>query len=392
MPGGICAHTHFHAAFARGLTLSQPAPKDFAETVRRLWQPFQRALLEEDIRYAALMSLSDAIRHGTTTLFDHHASPNAVDGSLDVIAEVIDSSGLRGVLCYAVTDHDGPEVADAAIRENVRFAKRLSAVPHPRLAATFGLNASLSLSGATLQACRASLPEGTGFHLHVAEDESDQYDSLEKTNMRVVDRLQNHGILGPRTIAAHCIHVDALEAMVLKESGTWVAHQPRSNMNNAVGTAPVESLLRAGIKVCLGNDGLSNAMWDEWKAAYLVHKEANRDPRRMSADQVAFMAAANNAALASAYFPAAHLGSIVRGAFADLILVDYHPPTPLTVENLALHIIFGFQSSMVTATIVAGKVLMKDRKLTTLDEAEIAARAQDLAPRLWRRFEENAAQ
>ena len=207
--------------------------------------------------------------------------------------------------------------------------------------------------------------------------------------MRVVDRLHNHGILGSRTVAAHCVHVDALESRLLAETATWVAHAPRSNMNTAVGAAPVESLMRAGVRVCLGTDGLSHGMWDEWKAAYFLHKSTSRDPRRMGSRQVGEMAIQNNAALASLYFPAAPVGRIAPGAAADLVLVDYRPPTPVTVENVEEHIIFGFQAGMVTTTIAAGQVLMKDRQLTTLDEVEIGARARDLARRVWKRVQDN---
>jgi len=388
MPGSICAHTHFYGAFARGMSIPGPAPRDFPEILEKLWWPLDKSLQDEDVRYSALISLVDAIKHGTTTLIDHHASPNAVDGSLDVIAEAVDRAGLRGVLCYEVTDRDGPEKATAGIRENVRFLSRLKARPHPRLAGTFGLHASLTLSGATLQACRAAAPQGTGFHIHAAESDADEYDSLNKSHLRVIDRLLNHEILGPQSIAAHCIHVDAREIEILAQTGTWVTHQPRSNMNNAVGAAPVESMLRAGVKVCLGNDGFSNAMWEEWKAAYLLHKIWNRDPRRLSGNEAAQMAIYNNAALAGIFFPDAPLGQIVPGAFADLIFVDYHSPTPVVAGNLPWHIIFGFQQSMVTTTIVAGKVLMRDRQLLTLDEAEIAARARELAPKVWKRYED----
>lgn len=388
MPGAICAHTHFYGAFSRGMAIPGAAPKDFPEILEKLWWPLDKSLAYEDIRYSALICLVDAVKHGTTTLIDHHASPNAIDGSLDVIADAVDKSGLRAVLCYEVTDRDGSEKTDAGIKENIRFIKRLSAEPHARLAGTFGLHASLTLSGATLQACRASAPEGTGFHIHVAEHEVDEYDSLNKSGMRVIDRLQNHEILGPKTITAHCTHVDAREMELLKESGTWVTHQPRSNMNNAVGAAPVESMMRTGVKVCLGNDGFSNAMWEEWKAAYFLHKATSRDPRRMNGNDVAQMAAYNNAALARVFFPDAPLGEIVPGAFADLVMVDYQSPTPVSPENLAWHIIFGFQQSMVTTTIVGGKVLMKDRQLQTLDEAEIAARARELAPKVWKRYQE----
>ena len=388
MPGNVCAHTHFYGAFARGLAIPGEAPKDFPEILQKLWWPLDRSLRAEDVRASAQVMLVDAIRHGTTTLIDHHASPNAIDGSLDIIAEAVDQSGLRAVLCYEVTDRDGPAKAAAGIQENVRFIRRCrsESVAGGRVAATFGLHASLTLSAGTLDACRAAAPEGTGFHIHVAEHEVDEYDSLAKAGTRAVDRLAAHGILGPQTIVAHAIHIDAREAGLLAESGTWVSHQPRSNMNNGVGAAGVESLLRLGVKMCLGTDGFPHAMWEEWKAAYFLHKVWHRDPRRMSAADLAQMAAYNNARLAGSFFPQAPLGVIAPGAHADLILVDYHPHTPLTTGNLPWQIIFGFHESMVTTTIAAGKLLMQDRRLLTLDEEAIAANARQLAPAVWERY------
>ncbi len=393
MPGNICAHTHFYGAFSRGMAIPGPAPKDFPEILKKLWWPLDKALRPEDVRASAQVMLVDAIRHGTTTLIDHHASPNAIEGSLDLIAEAVDQSGLRAVLCYEVTDRDGTAKARAGIAENVRFIERLgqqnSADNQSKglLAATFGMHASLTLSDDTLEACRAAVPEGTGFHIHVAEHEADEYDSLSKSGLRVVDRLAKHDMLGPNSIIAHAIHVDAREIHQLAESKTWVTHQPRSNMNNGVGVAAVESMLRDGVNVCLGTDGFSHTMWTEWKTAYLLHKAWHRDPRRMPGDVIAKIGTHNNALLAGRFFPQASLGQISPGAHADLIFVDYHPHTPVTPGNLPWQIIFGFHESMVTTTIVAGKLLMRDRKLLTLDEAEIAAEARRLAPAVWQRYE-----
>ncbi len=388
MPGNICAHTHFYGAYARGMTIPGSAPKDFPEILQKLWWPLDRSLDAESIRYSVLPCLIDAIKHGTTTLLDHHASPNAIDGSLDIIAEEVDKAGLRAVLCYEVTDRDGEAKMKAGIQENVRFIKRMKS---PLLAGTFGLHAALTLSDSSLDLCRQSVPDDIGFHIHTAEHESDEYNSLNKTGLRVIDRLQKHGILGPRTITVHGVHFDAREIQILVETGTWLTHQPRSNMNNGVGVAPIESMLRAGVKVCLGNDGFSNAMWEEWKAAYLLHKVHNRDPRRMSGNDVAQMAIYNNAALATVFFPDSHIGQLVEGAVADIIFVDYNPNTLLTEGNLPWHIIFGFQQSMVTTTIVSGKVLMEDRELLTLDEKEITVKARAIAPKVWERYQKEVA-
>ncbi len=384
MPGNICAHTHFYGAFARGLAIPGDAPRDFPEILERLWWKLDKALTLDAVRYSALVCLVDAVKHGTTTLIDHHASPNAIDGSLDVIAEAVAQAGLRAVLCYEVTDRDGPEKARAGIRENERFIKSQTQNPASPIAATFGLHASLTLSDATLEACRAA--HAGGFHVHVAEHEADEYDSLKKSGTRVIDRLEKFGLLGPQSIAAHCVHIDYREAERLRASGTWVTHQPRSNMNNAVGAADVDGLLRAGVRVGLGNDGFSNAMWEEWKAAYLLHKVAHRDPRRANGLNIIQMAVTHNAALARQFFPAAALGELSVGAYADLIFVDYHPTTPLSAGNLPWHILFGFEPSLVTTTICGGRVLMRDRQLLFLDEAAITARSRELAAQTWKRY------
>ena len=389
MPGNICAHTHFYGAYARGLAIPGFPPKDFPEILKKLWWPLDKALDEQSVRASALVHLVDAIKHGTTTLFDHHASPNFIEGSLDVIAQAVDQSGLRGVLCYEVTDRDGEQKAKLGIQENSAFIRKTAkgGVADGRVRATFGLHASLTLSDETLSLCQEALGEEGGFHIHVAEHEADEYDSLNKSGMRVVDRLNAHGILGPRTIVAHGVHIDFVEARLLAETGTWLSHQPRSNMNNGVGVAPIESLMRLGINVCLGNDGFTQDMWTEWKTAYLLHKVWHKDPRRMNGLDVVQMGVYNNAALANSFFPGQKLGSLVEGSSADLIFVDYHPFTPLTAGNLPWQILFGFNESMITSTMVAGKFLMRDRKLLTLDEAEIAAQALALAPGVWKRYQ-----
>jgi putative selenium metabolism protein SsnA len=387
MPGNICGHTHFYGAFARGMAIAGEAPRDFPEILEKLWWRLDRALLAEDVKYSASVCLVDAIKHGTTTLIDHHASPSALEGSLDQIAEAVSESGLRASLCYEVTDRNGMDEARAGIAENVRFLHAVKEMGNPLLAASFGLHASLTLSDETLARCAAAT-QGleTGFHIHAAEGVSDQEDSLRKSGKRVVERLDDSGILGPKSILVHCVHVDAWEMEILRDTGTWVTHQPRSNMNNAVGVAPVETMLRGGVKVGMGNDGFSNNMWAEWKAAYLVHKVWHGDPRRAGGYDIVKMAVTNNAELAGVFWPEAPLGEISPGACADLILVDYHPFTELAAGNLPWHILFGFEASAVTATMVAGKWLMRDRKLLTLDEEAIAARARELSAAVWQRY------
>jgi len=409
LPGLICAHTHFYGAFARGMALPGEPPANFPQILERLWWHLDKRLGPEDIQASALIFLCDALRHGTTTLIDHHASPNAIAGSLDLIAAACTQAGVRACLCYEVTDRDGLEKAQAGLRENERFIRLVrhlaeqaanaqlakDSPPPPahkaekgttNLTAMMGLHASMTLSDATLEAAAGIARDlGVGCHIHVAEDKADVKDSLQRSGLPVVERLSRFGVLGPKTIAAHCVHVSREEIDLLQSTGTWVVHNPRSNMNNAVGTAPVPAMLMAGLPVGLGNDGFSMNMFQEMKAAYLVHKQATGDPRTLGADQVMEMQWGNNGRLAQAIWGVA-LGRIAVDAPADLVILDYLPPTPLTAGNLPWHVIFGVDGEHVHTTIAAGRVLMRNRQLLTLDEERIHAQARELASRLWQRL------
>ena len=390
LPGAICSHTHFYGAFARGMYIPGTPASNFVQILENLWWRLDLALDHEGTRLSALVCLVDAIRHGTTTLIDHHASPNAIEGSLDVIAEAVKESGLRACLCYEVTDRNGDEGAKAGIMENVRFARQVKVEPTPYLKAMFGLHASFTVSDKTLEHCVSEAQMlGVGLHTHLAEDAADEDDSLNKYEMRIVRRFLRKGVLDPKTICAHGVHLDENELRMLAETSTRLTHQPRSNMNNAVGVAPIQQALEMGVCVGLGNDGFSNDHFAEMKAAYLVHKINQRDPRVMTGDTVMKLAYEHNSHIAKeAGGWQEPLGDISPGAWADLVLLDYRPYTPLTADNLPWQIIFGVDGVHVNTTIVGGKVLMRDRKLLTLDEERIAAHAREYAPKIWKRFME----
>ncbi len=390
LPGAICAHTHFYGAFARGMYIPGTPASNFVEILEKLWWRLDLALDDEGVRLSALVCLADAIRHGMTTLIDHHASPRAIDGSLDLIAEAVKQSGLRACLCYEVTDRNGAEGARAGIAENVRFAQAATRNPSPYLKAMFGLHAAFTVGEATLERCAHEAQGlGLGFHTHLAEDAADEQDSLDKYGERIVPRFLRHGVLGPRTICAHGVHLEEAELKALAETDTKLTHQPRSNMSNAVGVAPVQRALDLGVCVGLGNDGFSNDHFAEMKVAYLLHKIHQRDPRVMGGDTVMRVAWENNARIARECGGWTEpLGELAPGVWGDLVLLDYYPYTPLTADNLPWQILFGVDGAHVHTTIVGGKVLMRDRRLTTLDEERIAAQAREYAPKVWKRFME----
>jgi putative selenium metabolism protein SsnA len=388
MPGFICAHTHFYGVFSRGLYIPGTPPRDFPEILEKLWWPLDSSLLAEDVKYSALVCLIDAIKHGTTTLFDHHASPLCIEGSLDEIESAFITTGVRGVVCYETTDRYGTESRDQSVKENLRMIEKVKSADtnESLVSATFGLHASLTLTEDTLEIVRNSLPDGVGVHIHVAEHGVDEDDSIMKTGKRVVERLEKHQLLGQDSILVHGVHLDETEIKIVKDTNSWLTHQPRSNMNNAVGMADVEKMLELGIPVCLGNDGFSNAMLEEWRTCYLAHKLWTNNPQKMNGNSVLKMAVENNSRLVSHFFSGSKIGRVEVGAKADLILVDYNPITELNSDNLAWHIIFGFRDSMVTDTMVNGKWLMNERKLTNLNEEMISAHALSLSKEVWKRY------
>jgi putative selenium metabolism protein SsnA len=368
--------------------------------------------------------LLDSIRHGTTALIDHHASPQAVRGSLLAIEKAVKQTGLRACLCYELSDRDGARISKEGLEENAAFIRQCqrthdggqrtedkgqdSAVqgsrfkvqgskfsalpqpstlnPQPTTSALFGLHAAFTLKDATLERAAALGQElGTGFHIHVAEAESDQQYSQQKHHQRVVERLHKFGILGPHSIAAHCVHVNRRELDILSHTQTAVVHNPQSNLNNAVGVADVISMTKRNVLVGLGTDAMTTNMLEELRVAVWAQHLRAQDPS-VGFSEVVSALIFNNPIIAERTFNLP-LGELREGCPGDVVLIDYDPPTPLEAGNSFGHIVFGMSQAAVDTTIVGGRVLMENKRLTlNLDEPQINARARELAAKLWKRL------
>jgi putative selenium metabolism protein SsnA len=374
MPALINCHTHLYSTLARGIALPGRAPKNFTEILKKLWWRLDRALNEEDVYSSALVGLIDAAKCGVGTLVDHHSSPNACAGSLDHIEQAFRDVGLRGVLCYETSDRNGPLQALEGIRENIRFIDR--ARGDGLVGATFGLHASFTLTDETLRrAVEVNQSLRAGFHIHVAEDGCDA---------GAVKRLRDLGVLDEQCLAAHCVHVSAADMGTLARRRVNVVHNPQSNCNNAVGAARLLELVRRGVLVGLGSDGYSPRMFEEFKAAFHIQKLQARDPRVAYAEAYA-AAFLNNRTIVKKLW-GMEIGRIETGAQADLILVDYYPPTPLHSGNLFGHILFGIANAPVDSLIVNGRYVVRDKQCVTVDERRVAELAAGRARALWERF------
>ena len=382
LPGFICTHHHFYSTFARGMFIPGEPASNFVEVLERLWWKVDRAIVGDDILLSAQIPLIESIRNGTTTIIDHHASPSASDGSLDVIETAVRQAGVRASLCYEVSDRNEH---GEGVRENERFIKKVGK-GDGQIAAMMGLHASFTVDDDTVAKCVGIAKDaGVGCHIHVAEDAADRKDSLDKYGVPTVERLHRLGLTGEKSIFVHCVHIDEAEMDTIASTNTIVVHNPESNMNNAVGVTKVLKLLGKGILAGLGTDGMNSDMLTQMSCAYLLHRLDNHDPR------VAFMEAPqmllkNNADIVERQF-GIRVGELAEGRPADLAILDYIPPTPMDENNFLGHLIFGMTDSPVDTTVCRGQILMKNKQILTMDEERLAARARELAPQMWKRLQ-----
>jgi putative selenium metabolism protein SsnA len=383
LPGFINSHHHLYSTFARGMAIPGTPAKNFTQVLEKLWWKLDAALTPEDVYYSALIPLLECIRNGVTTIIDHHESQGLQIGVLDILRQAVEKTGIRAALCLGSSDRyrRGWE----GVVENARFLGQLRKKPSRLVSAMVGLHAAFTVNDETLAASVAVADEfNAGLHIHCAEDLADQKDSLQKYGMRVVARLKKFAALGEKTLLVHGVHVDEREMNLIRDSGSMVVHNPESNMNNAVGCADVLRMLNKGITVGLGSDGMSSDMLAQMRCAYLLQRHDKKDPRLAFCEAPA-MLLGNNARIAGRIV-AKKLGKLEQGAPADIVVLDYVPPTPLQRDNVLGHLLFGMVDSVVDTVVCDGRVLMRHKKLAGMDEELICEKSRVLAAKFWKRI------
>lgn len=382
MPAFINTHEHIYSAMARGLSIRGYNPKGFLDILDGQWWTIDRHLTLAQTRYSAMDTMISCIRNGVTTIFDHHASFGYIKGSLFTIAEAAKELGVRACLCYEISDRDGMDKAKESVIENEEFIRYALKDDTDMLAGMMGMHAQFTISDATMELAAAHKPEAAGYHIHVAEGIEDLHHCLKNYGKRIVDRLMDWNILGEKTLLGHCIYINSHEMDLIKDTNTMVVHNPESNMGNACGCPPTMELVHRGILTGLGTDGYTHDMTESYKVANVLHKHHLCDANA-AWSEVPQMLFKNNAAIANRYFKAP-LGVLREGAAADVIVVDYNPPTYLDENNINGHILFGMTGRDVVTTIGNGKVLMKDREVKVADTEKVMARCREESAKLWK--------
>lgn len=384
MPAFINAHEHIYSAFGRGLQIQGYNPRGFLDILDGMWWTIDRNLTLEEIRLSAMATCIDSIKNGVTTIFDHHASFGHITDSLSQIEAAAKETGVRSCLCFEVSDRNGKEKAREAVLENEAFIKHALADDSDMIAGMMGMHAQFTISDETMEYAAAHKPDEAGYHIHVAEGIEDLHDSLKKYGKRIVDRLMDWGILGEKTLLGHCIYINPNEMQLIKDTHTMVVHNPESNMGNACGCPPTMELVHKGILTGLGTDGYTHDMTESLKVANVLHKHHLCDPNA-AWSEVPKMLYEGNAKIAGRYFKKP-LGILKEGAGADVIVSDYIPLTPMDGDNCNSHILFGMTGRSIVTTVGNGKVLMKDRVLTGIDEEKVMADCRQAAALLAKRI------
>lgn len=335
--GMVCAHHHLYSALARGMPAPPATPTGFREILELVWWRLDRALDEDTLYHSARLGALEALEVGCTAIIDHHESPNAIDGSLSIIADACAEVGVRVSCAYGVTDRHGADGARRGLAENDRFLREGGR-------GYVGVHAAFTCTDETLaEAADIARRHDVGVHIHVAEGEADADAADRLRELATDDWLLIHGV--------HLADDHGL-------AGT-IVHNPRSNMNNMVGYArPTRFTNRIG----LGTDGIGADMWDEFRVAFVRLREHDVTE---TPDTIAAMLATNEA-----LFPE---------AADDVVTWNYEPMDPWRLAYST-----GVRPSRVE---IDGQVVLDDGVATRVDPAEVRATAAEAAQRLFAKLE-----
>ncbi len=383
IPGLITAHTHLYGILLRGASLDIKPPTDFAQVLQRVWWPVDEALTVEDAYASALSAGADMLRNGSTLFADTYSGPNSIEGSLQEIARGTKEIGIRGILAFEMTERNDPQEAERGFQEGINFIE--SCRKEDLVSAMVSLHASFTVGDEIVtKAVEKARELDVPITVHTSEGLVDLYHNLEATGERTVERLDRLGVLGPKTVLAHCVHINEHEIDLIAKRRASVAHNPMSNMLNAVGVAPVLSMLAKGITVGLGNDGWIYDPFENMRCALTIHRLASGNPSAIGPEEIFRMATIEGA---HCYGLGNELGSLEKRKLADIVILDgSRVPTPLTPESVVGHLINTFGGRDVRDVIVNGRVVVKGRHLTKTSDAHVSEVSRKSAEGLWSRL------
>lgn len=358
-------HHHVYSALSRGMGAPKKNPENFYEILQYIWWTLDKSLDKEIIEASALYTAMACAKAGSTFVIDHHASPNYINGSLEIIANAFDKVGVNHLLCYEITDRDGLDKAEKGLEETESYLQSNQGL--------VGLHASFTVGDETMKkAANLMQKHNSGFHIHVAEDQYDQEHCQNHHNKSVIERLNNFGALdSSKSILVHCLHLNENERKLVRRSKAYIVQNMESNLNNNVGYFNSKGL---GKNIMLGTDGMHSDILQSAKSAFFVGQ---------GFDTIDFSSAYERFRKVHEYIA---LNQFDGDGENNLVILDYDSPTPINQDNFLGHFVFGINSNHINDVISNGKIIVKNRKMKTVNESEILEFSKEQSVRLWKKM------
>ena len=381
LPNFVCNHAHIYSIFARGLVLPF-FPKNFLQILEQMWWKMDAKIDNDTTYYSGICAGKEFIENGVTTIIDHHASGTDITKSLTMLKKaLVNDLGLRAILCFETSDR---YPVDKCIKENISFMQKNKS---DHVAGLFGMHASMTLSNKTLASVSRKLKDGP-IHIHVAESKMDEEDSLDKYGMTIMERLDKYGLVNPNSLIVHGVDISDKELEIVGKHNAYMVVNTTSNMNNAVGLPNIKNYLEHGIKVMVGNDGLSSNMATEYLNAFYTTHLYNGTPLALGLGEVLDMI--NSSYDYASKMLGIKLGRIQKDYEADFMLVPYKPFTEMDNSNAFGHVFYGLYPSLRPNDVYAsGKCLLKNRKIVSKKVEKLFNQSTDVSKDLWTRIKEN---
>jgi len=381
LPGMINAHAHLYSSLATGMPFPSANPKNFTEILEQVWWLLDLALDQDSVKASFEAGLLDHLRHGVTTIIDHHSSPNFSTGSLDLLAQAGQKIGLRVSGAFEITDRNAQDKFEQGLAVNLEFHRKYE--KHEFIRPLIGLHASFTLSDDSLKQIKAALEKekNWGVHIHVAEDKADHEDALIRGYDSPLQRLDSFGLLNENSLVIHGVHFLKADQKILKNRKIMLVHNPSSNANNRVGLSDGNMLKTTGAG--LGTDGMQGNMLKEAKEGTLIR--SSHLPGAGEGLDYLELLFKNNPQIASRLF-SGKIGRLDAGYKADLAVFDYHPRTVLNSLNWRGHVLFALE--LPCHVMSSGTFRILDYKFTEISARKILESARIQGEVLWEKMKE----
>ncbi len=379
MPGFVDLHNHLYSSLFHNIPVDKTKTNNFTGFMDNYWWKLTEKLNSDGVYYSAVKGLMNSIKSGVTTVFNMHSSPQSLEDSLFDIADAYEELSMRGVLAYEISNKNSDAKAERMLDINSQFIKEYQS--NPLISGMLGLSTANEASDTLLKKIASQLKRtGSGLMLHLAESEDEDELSLKRFNKYSIDRLQEFGLLGPKTVLSSSNYLDETDADIILQTNSNIVLTPSSSFYKGLDHAPIDLYTKRRIPIGLGSDGIFSSIANETS---FLHKIIRQEEKGFnSGNKDIFEITSKQSYEIANKFVSKSIGEIKLGASADFIIVDYIPEIEINENNLNSQFLYGILPARVSSTVVAGNFVMKDFLLTGVDEEEVNAKFQEIVKTL----------